>query len=231
MRAVDLYYQYLNAGFRLPVAAGTDKFVEDIPLGSNRTYARVEPSANYAGWLASVRTGKTFVSNGPILDFEAAGHLPGDTVEFRGNKQVHARVTARSILPFTTLEIILNGQAIGHKTVAIPNNPPKDGIYSMEIEATVDLRRSSWLAARVIDHPDLRNRILPRGVSVFAHTSPIYFLQDAQKVREQASIEYLCKYVQGVLHWLDTKPTFANEEDRQNARRTAEDALRFYKAL
>jgi hypothetical protein len=72
---------------------------------------------------------------------------------------------------------------------------------------------------------------LPRGVSVFAHTSPIYFLQDVKKVREQASIEYLCKYVQGVLHWLDTKPPFANEEDRQSARRTAEDALRIYKAL
>ena len=42
MRGVDLYYQYLNAGFRLPIAAGTDKFGEDIPLGSNRVYARVK---------------------------------------------------------------------------------------------------------------------------------------------------------------------------------------------
>ncbi|MFZ0427650.1 MAG: hypothetical protein WAO20_06010 [Acidobacteriota bacterium] len=37
MRPVDLYYQFLNAGFRLPIAAGTDKFAEEIPLGSNRT--------------------------------------------------------------------------------------------------------------------------------------------------------------------------------------------------
>jgi len=42
LRGVDLYYQYVNAGFRVPIAAGTDKFAEDIPLGSNRVYARVQ---------------------------------------------------------------------------------------------------------------------------------------------------------------------------------------------
>ncbi len=101
----------------------------------------------------------------------------------------------------------------------------------MAVEATVGLGRSSWLAARVIDHPDLRNRILPRGVSVFAHTSPVYFLQDGHSVREAASIAYLAKWVQGLLHWLDTDPSFANGTDRDSAREAAEQALRFYNSL
>jgi hypothetical protein len=87
------------------------------------------------------------------------------------------------------------------------------------------------MAARVVDHPDLRNRILPRDVSVFAHTSPIYFLEDGRKVREEASIVYLRKYVKGVWRWLDTNPPFANDEDRREARRAAEEALRFYEGL
>ena len=82
-----------------------------------------------------------------------------------------------------------------------------------------------------MDHPDLKNRILPRDVSVFAHTDPIYFLQDGRKVREEASIVYLRKYVKGVLHWLDTNPKFANDEDRREARRSAEEALKFYEGL
>ena len=90
----------------------------------------------------------------------------------------------RSLLPFTTLEIVLNGVPIAHKTIAIPNNSPVAGVYSMAVEAEVELARSGWTAARVIDHPDLPNRILPRGVSVFAHTSPIYFLRDGRNVRE-----------------------------------------------
>ena len=107
----------------------------------------------------------------------------------------------------------------------------KDGLYSMQVEASIELSRSSWLAARVAEHPDLRNRILPRGLSVFAHTAPIYFQRDGRKVREEASIAYLRKYVQGVLHWLDTNPPFVNKSDRQNARKTAEEALHVYATL
>jgi hypothetical protein len=231
MRAVDLYYQFLNAGFRLPIAAGTDKMLEEIPLGSNRTYARVGPDGGYAEWMAAIKSGKCFVSNGPILEFNGGGHEPGDIVEFDGPKRIQARVKARSILPFTTLDIVLNGETVGHKTVAIWNNPPVDGVYSMEIETSVELTRSGWLAARVVDHPDLRNRILPRDVPVFAHTSPIYFLRDGQGVREAASIAYLRKWVEGTLHWLDSTPEFFDQEDFRNARRDADQALSYYQSL
>jgi hypothetical protein len=81
------------------------------------------------------------------------------------------------------------------------------------------------------DHPDLKNRILPREVSVFAHTDPICFLQDGRNVRAEASVAYLRKYVKGVSHWLGTEPPFANERDRREARRSAEEALRFYESL
>lgn len=231
MRALDLYYTILNAGFRLPIAAGTDKFVEDIPLGGNRVYARVKPPGHYAAWLEAVKAGKGFVSNGPILEFEAGDHQPGELVEFKGTKRVKTRVTARSILPFTTLEIVKNGEIVGHKTVAVWDNPPVDGVYSMRVEADVELAQSGWLAARVADHPDLKNRILPRDLSVFAHTNPIYFWKDGRKVREEASIIYLRKYVQGVLHWLGTNPDFTNPQDQDTARRAAEEALTYFHRL
>jgi hypothetical protein len=95
----------------------------------------------------------------------------------------------------------------------------------MEVEATVDLERSGWLAARVVDDPDLNPRVLPRGASVFAHTNPVYFLQDGRKVREPASIAYLRKYVTGLLHWLQGNPPFANAQDRRNAQQDAEQGV------
>jgi hypothetical protein len=231
LRALDLYYQFLNAGIRLPVAAGTDKFGEEIPLGSNRTFARSGAPSNYANWIAAVKAGKSFVSNGPILDFVADGHGSGDVIDFHGTKQVKARVTAQSILPFNTLEIVCNGATVGHMTMPLSSNTPVDGIYSMVIEATVTLQKSGWLAARVVDHPDLRNPILPRNLTVFAHTSPVYFLRDGHKVREQASIDYLCKYVSGVIHWLGTGPDFAAADALRNAQQEARQALQYYKKL
>ncbi len=232
MRTMDLWYQFLNAGFRLPIGAGTDKFEEEIPLGSNRVYARTDGPPTYDSWLAAVKAGRGFVTNTPILEFEVDGRQAGDVIQFQGTKTVKARATARSILPINTLDIVLNGRKVGHKTVPlIRSDPPKDGVYSLEVEATVELTQSCWLAARVIDHPDLKNRILPRDLPVFAHTNPVYFLKDDAKVREQASIDYLRKYVEGTLHWLATNPKFYNKEDPANARQAAEEALEIYKKL
>jgi hypothetical protein len=226
MRGVDLYYQFLNAGFRVPIAAGTDKVDEAMPLGSNRIYVPAGGNADYAGWLAGVKLGTGFVTNGPILEFSAEGHLPGETIHFRGTKRIAARAVARSILPFTTLDIVLNGRTVGHKRVPVPTNPPVDGVYTMEVETTIELARSGWLAARVVDDPDLNPRVLPRGASVFAHTNPLYFLQGGGRVREEPSIAYLRKWVSGFRRWLEGDPPFANPEDRRNARRDAEQALR-----
>jgi hypothetical protein len=233
MRSMDLYYEFLNAGFRVPIAAGTDKFGEEIPLGSNRTYVRAkEPT--YAAWLEATKAGKGFVTNGPMLELEIDGHQPGDVVEFKSTKKVKARVKARSILRFSQLDILMNGRIVGHKITPVTvfyGDPPKSGIWSMEVEAEVELTESSWLAARVMDHPDLIDRILPRNLTVFAHTSPVYFLKDGAKVRKQPSIDYLTKYVQGTLHWLDSKPNFHLAQDATAAREAAQQALEILKKL
>jgi hypothetical protein len=231
MRGVDLYYQYLNAGFRLPIAAGTDKVDELMPLGSNRTYVPTAGRADYAGWLAGVKAGTGFVTNSPLLEFAVEGQSPGAVVQLSGTKRVRARVVARSVLPFTTLDIVLNGRPVAHKRVPPTTNPAVDGVYTMELEATVELARSSWLAARVLDDPDLNPRVLPRGASVFAHTNPVYFLWEGGRVREEASIAYLRRYVTGFLHWLGQGPAFTLAEDRRNAQRDAEQALRVLESL
>lgn len=230
MRGVDLYYQYLNAGFRLPIAAGTDKLGEDVPLGSNRLYVPAKRPLGHASWLEGVRAGTGFVTNGPLLEFDVDGHRPGEVVDFHASAHVTARVTARSVLPFTTLELVSNGRALARRVVPIPANPPLDGVYSMSIEASVDLEHSAWIAARVTDDPDLNPRVLPRGASVFAHSNPVYFLRDGARVREEAALAYLRRYVRGLQHWLATRPTFTYEADRQSAERDAAETLRVYEA-
>ncbi len=231
MRGVDLYYQYLNAGFRLPMAAGTDKSGEDIPIGSNRVYAQRKGSAGFAAWLAGIKAGTGFVTNGPLLEFEVDGHAPGEEVAFQGTRTVAVHAIARSILPFTTLEILVNGRPVAHQLRLVQANPPVDGLYTLEAKATLRLERSSWLAARAFADPDITPRLLPRETAVFSHTNPVYFLQDGRRVREEASVVYLRKAVNGLLHWLSTEPAFASEADRAGVRRDAEEALRFYEAL
>jgi hypothetical protein len=99
------------------------------------------------------------------------------------------------------------------------NRPAPDGLYTLEIEGIFELDRSSWIAARVADDPDSENRILPRGLTVFAHTNPIFFLQDRAKVRDLSSIRYLQKYLKGTIHWLNTGARFESPAEMEEALR------------
>jgi hypothetical protein len=229
MRSMDLYYRYLNSGFRLPISAGTDKMSDVIPVGSNRLYARFTGEPTYEKWLAGVKSGNGFVTNGPMLTFEVDGHTSGETLMFTGSRRVKVRTTAKSILPFQGLEIVVNGEPAAIKNVG--RNRDADGLYSVDLEAMIDLDRSSWLAARVAEHPGSRNQILPRGLTVFAHTNPVYFLRNGEKVRELPSIQYLQKYVEGTIHWLNTGARFRTSAEKEEAMRQAEQARRFYAEL
>ena len=106
-----------------------------------------------------------------------------------------------------------------------------DDFLGTILEAAVELDRSSWIAARVADSPGARNRILPRGLTVFAHTNPVYFLRDGAKVRELSSVNYLQKYVKGTIHWLNTGARFRSAEEKEEALRLAEEARQVYAKL
>lgn len=231
MRGLDLYYQYLNAGFRLPIVAGTDKMGENIPVGSNRLYSRVGGEPNYDAWLAGVKAGNGFVTNGPVLTFEVDSHTIGEVVEFNTPGKVTAKARARSILPFSRLEIVLNGKPVAVTTVESSKNREENGIYATEVTADIKLNQSCWVAARVVQVQGSRQRILPRELTVFAHTNPVYFLRNGAKVRDEASIRYLRKYIRGTLHWLTTGARFSNPEVKAEALRLAEKARRIYESL
>jgi hypothetical protein len=232
MHGVDLYYQYLNAGFRLPMAAGTDKSGDDIPIGSNRVYVRTPHGrTDFLSWLAGIKAGAGFVTNGPIIELEVDGHRPGEVVTVDGPHTVSIRARARSVLPFTTLEVVMNGAPVAHVLRLVQTNAPVNGVYSLETSATVRLDRSAWLAARAFADPDITPRLLPRQSSVFAHTNPVYFLRGGRLVREAASIAYLRRSVEALRHWLSTGPRFASEADRAAVQRDADQALRVYDAM
>ena len=64
----SVWYLALNSGFRLVPLAGTDYPVGPIP-GWERFYAKVDPPYSFESWLSSVRRGRVFVTNGPLLEF------------------------------------------------------------------------------------------------------------------------------------------------------------------
>jgi len=224
MRGLDLYYQYLNAGFRLPIGAGSDKMGDDIPVGCNRFYGRLEGTAGYAGWLSAFKAGRGFITNQPMLFFTVDGHQPGEVVSFSGRRTVSARAEVQSLLPFVNLEIVVNGREVATRTTLPQEAHAEGGVYSARLEATLDLDESAWIAARVNNDPDIRPAPLPRGLGVFAHTDPVYFDRDGRGVNIEASRRYLTKYVDGARHWFETRARFTTDSERQQALAAAAEA-------
>src|SRR6185369_3308319 len=100
------YYRLLNCGFRIPASSGTDWWIYD----HNRVFVRVEGEFTYDSWIAGLRAGRTFISNGPLIEFTVDGQYPGSTLQTKGPLRVKARAISR--LPFDRLQIVRDGLVV-----------------------------------------------------------------------------------------------------------------------
>jgi hypothetical protein len=165
------YYRYLNCGYRLPLAGGTDKMTSDVPVGLYRTYAYIpgDQEFTYENWCRALRSGNTFLSGGPLLRFSVNGQTMGDTVRLTGNGgTVEVEATAVSILPIHTLQIVQQGRVVA-------STEEKNGARELRLKTSLKVDGHTWLAARCagpgytsIPHHDGWRR------GVMAHTSPVY---------------------------------------------------------
>lgn len=193
------YYRYLELGHRLPLVAGTDKMSNAVPVGLMRTYFR-QPSAgvdDVAAWVALVRSGRSFVSSGPLLALDVDGSGPGDTRVVAAGDEVTVQATAVSVLPFGSLELVANGVVVARRS-----KPLGDG--RLELRARLQIDEDTWIAARCggpsyfdfVHHLDEWTR------PVMAHTSPVYLQTAARWSRfDRGAAEYLLTLVEGALEF------------------------------
>jgi hypothetical protein len=151
------YYQFLNCGFRLPASSGTDWWIYD----HNRVYVQVEGAFTYATWIAGLRAGRTFVTNGPLLELTVNGRGPGSTID-QATSPLQVRARALSRLPFDRLEIVQDGEVVAEQ--------PAVREREAKLEREIPVERGGWLAARVRSGAKTY-----AGYTVFAHTSPVYY--------------------------------------------------------
>lgn len=159
--SMDVYYRLLNCGFRLPVSAGSASGVKAAPLGYNRVYVKVGESFNYANFFRTLKAGRSFATNGPMLFLTVDGQEVGSTLHFSGRQPAKVKVRARAVSAgeLDRLEILFKGRII--KTVSHP-----EGTGELVADFEVSLDETGWLVARCFERPDITVR--------FAHTSPVY---------------------------------------------------------
>jgi hypothetical protein len=159
------YDRYLNLGFRLTAAAGSD-----VPWGSTigevRTYVYAGPKLDLDAWFAGLKKGHTFVSNGPALLFTVDGKLPGSEIRAEPGDRLRIRARAWGHEKVGTPDrLVIAGTYGAVKEESTPAAGRKDGVTERACDFEHTVRQSTWLSARVTC-----------ANGAMAHTSPVYVI-------------------------------------------------------
>jgi hypothetical protein len=188
---MDVYYKFLNCGFKLPVSAGSASGVKPSPLGFDRVYAHVKGKFGYRYWFNTLKAGHSFATNGPMLFLTVNGHEPGDSVSISAGAgktarhiKVHGEVSSARELD--RVEIIWKGNVVKSAAAAEPST-------SLSADYEFDANETGWVGARAFEKPG--------EVIRFAQTSPVY-------VHVAGSRGIVAEDVKFFLNWIDREMKF-----------------------
>lgn len=217
----DSFYRYLNAGLRVPFSTGTDWFMYDFSRAYVEMAGRELTAEN---WLDGLSAGRSYITNGPLLEFRVAGKRPGGTVRLDRPGTVRLEARALGRIDFERIELVRNGEVIGDST-----SEPAGGHFEAELTTELSIDSPCWLALRTppppvegdpaLSEPVPRNEL---GRDLFAHTSPVYVRVDGEQHFEREAAESLLDELKSDTALITRQAEFANEDERARV-------LRIYK--
>lgn len=207
-----VWYRLLNLGFRIPAGAGTDAMTNFAslrgPLGLNRVYAWVPAwPSSIETWFDALKRGRTFATNGPLLEFTLHDKTLGDEVSLDApQRALPFTAKLRSIVPVDHLEVVCNGRVVK----SLLERGPKD---SYDFTGSIPLTESGWCLLRASseksEYPILDNY-------VYATTSPIYVTVAGKKPRAPEDAKYFVAWIDRVIEATSHYPDWNSPAEREH---------------
>jgi len=163
---LDAWYELLDLGYAIAAVAGTDfPCLPGIP-GRERTYIAIDGSANRATMVDALRQGRTFVSNGPMLDLEINGQGIGsklrlaavDRIRIEGHVEYNPQQDE-----LKSLQLVHNGEVV--------RSWPIHESGSFTFKEQIALAGPGWVALRVIGHKLQETKPPPRAFPAWVETA------------------------------------------------------------
>ena len=223
----EVWYRLLNCGFRLPTGAGSDTMANYAslrgPVGLTRVYAQVPKSkATVPAWLDSLKKGRTFATNAPLIGFTLGGKELGEELKLRaGENQVKFKAWMRSIVPVDHLEVVCNGRVV--RDVKLGGSRE-----SAEAEDTIPISQSGWCVLRASsdkpEHPVLDDY-------VYATTSPIYVTVPGAATKSAEDAAYFVAWIDRLGEAAKANHDWNNEAEKASVLKLLDEARQVYLSL
>ncbi len=178
----DLWYDFLNLGYRILPAAGADYpyFGPTLP-GVERTYVQLDGPFSADAWFDAFGEGRTYVTNGPFLDATVNGQPMGAEIHVAAGAPLSIVATAKmnpEIEPLVRLELVVFGDVVEEV-------PVESGEDRAHLQTTLVADRSMWLAVRAYGVN------AERWYTTVAHSAPFYVVVDDQPTWNTESVPQL----------------------------------------
>jgi len=223
-----VWYKLLNLGFKVPAGAGTDataNYAAPIrgQVGFNRVYvwAPVWP-ANVELWMGELKKGKTFATNGPLIEFKLGGEMVGSELKFDAPQTaVPFSAKLRSIVPVDHLEVVCDGRVIQSLLL--------DGAMdTADMKGTIPLSESGWCVLRAwsekAEYPVMDNY-------TYATTSPVYVTIGGKRAFSKEDAEYFKAWIDRTIEITDHYPDWNSAEEKQGVMKKLREAREVYEGL
>jgi TolB protein len=205
----EVWYKLLNCGFHLPTAAGTD-FMGNYaslrgPVGLNRVYAAMPFKPLKIGpWLASIKAGRTFATNGPLLRFSLGGQEVGGEVRLEKKQEVRFSAELFSVVPVDHLQIVCNGKVI---------QEINSYHSAAQIRGSILVDSSGWCVLRAFsekaEYPIL-------DLYPYATTSPVYVTVAGSPVHDSGDAAYFVAWIDRLISAAKGNTSWNTETEKQS---------------
>ncbi len=207
----EVWYKLLNLGFRIPAGAGTDataNYAAPIrgQVGFNRVYVWTPGwPANVELWKDELRQGRTFATNGPLVEFTLGGKMVGSELKYGvGQAAVAFTAKLRSIVPVDHAEVVCNG------TVA--EELKLEGTRtSVDASGTVSMEQSGWCVLRAwsekAEYPVMDSY-------AYATTSPVYVTVGEKRARSKEDAAYFEAWIDQTIDVTEKYPDWNSAEEK-----------------
>jgi TolB protein len=172
--------------------------------------------------MDSLKKGRTFATNGPLIEFTLGGQKLGDELKFDGAQAV-VPFTAklRSIVPVDHLEVVCNGRVMETLKLAAARD-------SADITGELPLRESGWCVLRASsdnsEYPVLDNY-------VYATTSPVYVTIGGKPPRSPEDARYFAAWIDRTIDTTSHYPDWNSHAEREYVLKRLAEAKAVYEKL